>query len=214
MDIQLLKESVVEMQEEKALSLTKQYLADGADPVALFQVYQDALAEIGKRYEQEIYFIPELMMAGEIMNAASELIKPMLAEGSEETNNKKGKVLMATVQGDIHDIGKNIVTMMMDLNGFEVKDIGVDVPNDRIIAEAEAFGADIIGLSGLLTLAFEPMKDVVEGLKDKGVRDKYKVLIGGCQIDEKICTYTGADAFTRDAIDGVNICKKWMAVTA
>lgn len=212
MDFQLLKEAVVEMQEEKALSLTRQYIAEGADPLSLFQAYQDALAEIGKRYEQEIYFIPELMMSGEIMNAASELIKPLLVEGPEEVNNKKGKVLMATVEGDIHDIGKNIVAMMMDLNGFEVKDIGVDVPKDRIIAEAEAFGADIIGLSGLLTLAFDPMKNVVEELKVKGLRDKYKVLIGGGQMDEKICTYTGADAFTADAIDGVNICKKWMAV--
>ncbi|MBU1168501.1 MAG: cobalamin-dependent protein [Proteobacteria bacterium] len=210
MDIQLLKEAVVEMQEEKALSLTKQYIEEGADPVSLFQVYQDALVEIGKRYEQEIYFIPELMMAGEIMNAASELIKPLLAEGPEEAKNKKGKVLIATVQGDIHDIGKNIVTMMMDLNGFEVKDIGVDVSKDRIIAEAEAFGADIIGLSGLLTLAFDPMKEVVEELKVQGLRDKYKVLIGGGQMDENICSYTGADAFTTDAIAGINMCKAWM----
>lgn len=124
--------------------------------------------------------------------------------------NKRGKVLMATVQGDIHDIGKNIVTMMMDLNGFEVKDIGVDVPKAWIIAEAEAFGADIIGLSGLLTLAFDPMKHVAEELKASSLRDKYKIIIGGGQMDEKVCAYVGADAFTTDAIDGINICKAWL----
>lgn len=210
MDLNVLKEAVVEMQEEKALSLTKQYLAEGADPLSLFKAYQDALAEIGKRYEQKIYFIPELIMAGEMMNAASNLIKPLLAGNVGMTESKRGKVLIATVEGDIHDIGKNVVTMMMDLNGFEVKDIGVDVPGDRIIAEAEAFGADIIGLSGLLSLVFDPMKKLVEALKARGLRDKYKVIIGGGQMDEKACAYIGADAFTTDAVVGVNICKAWM----
>ncbi len=210
MDLNLLKEAVVEMQEEKALSLTEQYLAGGAEPLSLFKAYQAALAEIGKRYEQEIYFIPELIMAGEMMNAASNLIKPLLADNDGMTENKRGKVLIATVKGDIHDIGKNIATMMMDLNGFEVKDIGVDVPGDRIIAEAEAFGADIIGLSGLLSLVFDPMKKLVEALKAQGLRDKYKVIIGGGQMDDKACAYIGADAFTTDAIAGVNICKAWL----
>jgi 5-methyltetrahydrofolate--homocysteine methyltransferase len=209
-DLNLLKEAVVEMQEEKALSLTEQYLAGGAEPLSLFKAYQAALAEIGKRYEQEIYFIPELIMAGEMMNAASNLIKPLLADNDGMTENKRGKVLIATVKGDIHDIGKNIATMMMDLNGFEVKDIGVDVPGDRIIAEAEAFGADIIGLSGLLSLVFDPMKKLVEALKAQGLRDKYKVIIGGGQMDDKACAYIGADAFTTDAIAGVNICKAWL----
>ena len=210
MDLNLLKEAVVEMQEEKALSLTEQYLAGGADPLSLFKAYQAALAEIGKRYEQEIYFIPELIMAGEMMSAASNLIKPLLADNVGMTENKRGKVLIATVAGDIHDIGKNIATMMMDLNGFEVKDIGVDVPGDRIIAEAEAFGADINGLSGLLSLVFDPMKKIVEALKAQGLRDKYKVIIGGGQMDDKACAYIGADAFTTDAIAGVNICKAWL----
>lgn len=210
MDLNALKEAVVEMQEEKALALTEQYLAGGAEPVLLFQAYQDALAEIGKRYEQEIYFIPELIMAGEMMNTASNLIKPLLAGNVGMTESKRGKLLIATVEGDIHDIGKDIVTMMMDLNGFDVKDIGVDVPIDRIITEAEAFGADIIGLSGLLSLVFDPMKKLVEDLTAQGLRNKFKVIIGGGQMDEKACAYIGADAFTTDAVAGVNICKAWM----
>jgi len=209
-DLNALKEAVVEMQEETALSLTKQYLDEGVNAVALFGTYQEALGEIGRRFEQQIYFIPELIMAGEMMKSASELIKPHLTE-TEDSAKKLGKILIATVEGDIHDIGKNIVTMMMEISGFDVKDIGVDVPIGTIIDEAEAFGADIIGLSGLLTLAFEPMKKVVDTLNERGLRDKYKVIIGGGQLDEQVRTYTGADAFVTDAVAGVNLCKEWVA---
>jgi 5-methyltetrahydrofolate--homocysteine methyltransferase len=209
-DLNSLKEAVVEMQEEKALSLTKEYLDAGVDPVALFGAFQEALVEIGSRFEKQVYFIPELIMSGEMMNSASALIKPHLPE-TEGEEKKLGKVLMATVEGDIHDIGKNIVTMMMEITGFDVKDIGVDVPIGTIVDEAEAFGADIIGLSGLLTLAFDPMKHVVDALKERGLRDKYKVLIGGGQLDEQVCKYVDADAFVTDAVAGVNLCKEWMA---
>jgi methylmalonyl-CoA mutase cobalamin-binding domain/chain len=208
-DLNVLKEAVMEMQEEKALSLTKQYLEEGADPLALFETYQSALEEIGVRFAQQIYFIPELIMAGEMMKAASALIKPRLAgKGAERA--KLGKILIATVEGDIHDIGKNIATMMLEISGFDVKDIGVDVPVEKIISEAESFDAQIIGLSGLLTLAFEPMKRVVEDLKAKGLRDKYKVILGGGQMDEYARAFAGADAFVTDAVAGVNQCKSWV----
>jgi 5-methyltetrahydrofolate--homocysteine methyltransferase len=208
-DLNILKDAVIEMQEDKALSLTKQYLEEGTDPVALFGAFQEALGEIGKRFEQQIYFIPELIMSGEMMKSASDLIKPHLPE-TEGDEKKLGKILIATVEGDIHDIGKNIVTMMLEISGFDVKDIGVDVPIDTIVDEAEAFGAEVIGLSGLLTLAFDPMKKVVDTLNERGLRDKYKVLIGGGQLDEQVCTYTGADAFVTDAVAGVNLCKEWV----
>jgi methylmalonyl-CoA mutase cobalamin-binding domain/chain len=208
-DLNVLKEAVMEIQEERALSLTRQYLEEGADPLALFGAYQAALEEIGKRFAQQIYFIPELIMAGEMMKTASALIKPRLSEkGTEST--KLGKILIATVEGDIHDIGKNIAAMMLEISGFDVRDIGVDVPVEKIISEAGAFNAHIIGLSGLLTLAFEPMKRVVEGLKAKGLRDKYKVIIGGGQMDEHARAFTGADAFATDAVAGVNLCKGWI----
>jgi len=208
-DLNALIEAVLEMQEDQALSLTRQYLGEGADPLALFGAYQSALEEIGKRFAQQIYFIPELIMAGEMTKAASAIIKPHLTE-TQTANAKLGKILIATVEGDIHDIGKNIAAMMLEINGFDVKDLGVDVPIDKIISEAEASGAQIIGLSGLLTLAFEPMKRVVEGLKTKGLRDKYKVIIGGGQLDEHACTFVGADAFVTDAVTGVNVCKSWV----
>jgi 5-methyltetrahydrofolate--homocysteine methyltransferase len=118
---------------------------------------------------------------------------------------------MATVEGDIHDIGKNIATMMLELNGMEVKDIGVDVPTDTIVQEVENSNADVVGLSGLLTLAFDPMKAVVEKLEEKGLRDKVKVIIGGGQMDGQVCQYVGADAFVTDAVMGVNTVKGWLS---
>jgi 5-methyltetrahydrofolate--homocysteine methyltransferase len=210
-DMRELMNAVIEMQEDKALELTKAYLAQGVAPLEIFDAYQQALAEIGRRFEQQIYFIPELILSGEMMRAASEIIKPMLGEAKAGGGQKLGKVVMATVEGDIHDIGKNIVVMMMDLNGLEVRDLGVDVPADKIIAEAMDFGADIIGLSGLLTLAFDPMRQVVEKLKAQGKRQQIKVLIGGGQMDEQVCSYVGADAFVTDAVAGVNCCKTWLA---
>lgn len=211
-DIKELKDAIVEMQEKKALSLTREYLEKGMDPVEIFRAFQSALEEIGKRFEQQIYFIPELIFAGQIMKTASEIITPYLT-GKVDQGPKLGKVLIATVQGDIHDIGKNIVTMMMEANGFDVRDIGVDVSTEKIVSEAESFGADIVGLSGLLTLAFDPMKNVITALKEKGLKDKCKVIIGGSQMDEQVKAYTGADAFATDAVAGVNICKKWLGVS-
>jgi len=208
-DLKLLTDAVVDMEEDKALSLTRQYLEEGVNPATLFEAYESAMGEIGRRFEQQIYFIPELIMGGEVMKAASELIKPYLTE-SMDRSPKLGKVLMATVAGDIHDIGKNIATMLLEITGFDVKDIGVDVPSEKIISEAEDFGADIIGLSGLLTLAFDPMKNVVDDLKTKGLREKYKVIIGGGQLDDNVSRYIGADAFVTDAVAGINICKGWM----
>jgi methanogenic corrinoid protein MtbC1 len=210
-ELQDLLTAVVEMQEDKAMTLTNSYLEDGVPALDIFNCYQAALEEIGKRFEQQIYFIPELIMSGEMMKTASEVLKPHLTDQDLAGNGQKtiGKVLMATVEGDIHDIGKNIASMLLELNGLEVKDIGVDVPVDKIIEEATAFGADVIGLSGLLTLAFDPMKAVVDRLTEQGLRDKVKVLIGGGQMDEQVCTYVGADAFVTDAVVGVNYIKGW-----
>jgi 5-methyltetrahydrofolate--homocysteine methyltransferase len=212
-DLKELFTAVVEMQEETALSLTQQLLDEGVPAFDIFNCYQESLEEIGKRFEKQLYFIPELIMSGEMMKASAEILKPHMTttESSKGGAKKLGKVLMATVEGDIHDIGKNIATMLLELNGMEVKDIGVDVPIDTIISEATSFGADVIGLSGLLTLAFDPMKAVVDKLKEKGLRDKVKVIIGGGQMDEQVCSYVGADAFVTDAVVGVNYVKQWLS---
>jgi methanogenic corrinoid protein MtbC1 len=213
-DLKDLYTAVVEMQEDVAMTLTRSYLEKGVPALELFGCYQSALEEIGKRFERQVYFIPELIMSGEMMKTAAEILKPSMAEpgaGAPAVGKSKlGTVVMATVQGDIHDIGKNIATMMLELNGLDVKDIGVDVPIDTIIQEAMDAKADVIGLSGLLTLAFDPMKSVVDKLSEKGLRDKVKVIIGGGQMDEQVCKYVGADAFVTDAVEGVNIVKGWL----
>jgi len=210
-DLEALTHAIVEMEENKTMELTKQLLEANTDALSVFKAYQDAMTEVGKRFEEGVYFIPELVMSGEMMNNALEMITPLLQEkASDENEEKLGKILIATVEGDIHDIGKNIVTTLLSLNGFDVKDLGVDVPVDRIVAEAKDFGADVVGLSGLLTLAFDPMKEVVEKMKAEGLDDK-KVIIGGGQMDDQVCQYVGADAWVIDAVSGINFCKEWVS---
>lgn len=210
-DIETLKAAVIDMREDEALELTSVLLERGIDPVDVFNAYQEAMAEIGRRFECNEYFIPELIMSGEIMNAASEIIKPRMTATAGGERPTIGTMVLATVEGDIHDIGKNIAGMIYDLNGIRVVDLGVDVPASRIVAAAKEENADIVGLSGLLTLAFDPMRDVVERLNSEGLREGMRVIIGGGQMDGQIQKYVGADAFATDAISGLNVCKKWLA---
>ncbi len=208
--MQELINAMVEMEEETFLSLTKELLEKGEDPNAIFRAYQDGMAEIGRRFEQNEFFIPELIMAGEMMNDGAELIKPYLGEEEQAKKSTLGTMVLATIEGDIHDIGKNIYGMMMELSGFEVIDLGVDVPVDTIIAKVEELKPDLVGMSGLLTLAFDPMKAVVDKLNEKGLRDSVKVMVGGGQFDQTVCDFVGADGFSTDAVVGVNICKSWL----
>ncbi|MGB6068082.1 MAG: cobalamin-dependent protein [Desulfomonilaceae bacterium] len=204
--------AVAEMMEDQAMTLTKKYVAEGVPVIQIVEAYKKALGIIGKRFEECTYFVPELILAGEMTKAAHEIIKPLMAGGKSNVDTKRiGKFLLGTVEGDIHDIGKDMVHMLMDINGFEVKDLGVDVPAQRFLDEYEEFQPAIIGLSGLLTLSFESMKQVVDVLKEKGVRDKVKVIIGGGQMDEKAFKYIGADAFVTDAVAGINICTRWVS---
>ncbi|MDA8305793.1 MAG: cobalamin-dependent protein [Deltaproteobacteria bacterium] len=210
--MQELVNAIVEMMENDALALTKKYLEAGTPPMQIVDAYKEALKIIGQRFEQGTYFVPELILAGEMMNAASDLIKPYISaeEGKGGGSAKVGRFLLGTVEGDIHDIGKGMAGMLMDINGFEVKDLGVDVPAKRFIEEARQFQPDIIGLSGLLTLSYDSMKQVVEALKEAGMRDKVKVIIGGGQMDEHACQYVGADAWVTDAVAGIKYALGWM----
>ena len=201
---------VAELMEEEALELTRKYLEEGRSGKEVFAAYQQGMAEIGARFERKEYFVPELILSGELMQAGAELIKPYMGADSGGEEKKLGKALIATVEGDIHDIGKNIAAMMMEIAGLEVKDLGVDIPAKIIVEEAAGWQPDIIGLSGLLTLAYDPMKEVVEGLKAAGLRDKIKVIIGGGQTDEHVCKYVGADIFATDAMVNVSYAQKWL----
>jgi 5-methyltetrahydrofolate--homocysteine methyltransferase len=202
--------AVAEMMEDDAKALTLKYLDEGKSPMEIFEAYKEALAIVGKRFEEGTYFVPELILSGEMMKTASEIMKPLMSSEKKSEEKKLGKFLLGTVEGDIHDIGKDMVAMLMDMNGFEVKDLGIDVPAHKFSEAAKEFQPDIVGLSGLLTLSFESMKQVVDGLKEIGMRDKVKVIIGGGQVDEHACKYVEADAWVTDAVAGVKYALNWM----
>jgi len=203
---QKLIDAITEMREEDALKLTNELLDSGASPSDILGACKDAMDVIGQRFECGEAFIPELMLAGEMMTAITGVLKPRMEE--EASAEKLGKVVVGTVQGDIHDIAKDIVCFMLDLNGFEVTDLGVDVPPEKFVETVKETGAKIVGLSGFLTLAFDPMKDTVAAIKAAGLED-VKIMIGGGQIDENIREYTGADAYGRDAMAAVALAKDW-----
>jgi 5-methyltetrahydrofolate--homocysteine methyltransferase len=200
--------AIAEMKEEEAIQLVRDMLDKGVKPMAILDAARQAMDIIGQRYEKGIYFLPELMMAGEIMGQIAEILKPKLAESPEV--KRLGRVLIGTVQGDIHDIGKNIVTFMLDANGFEVLDLGVDVPPQKFVEAVRDFQPQVVGLSGFLTLAFYSMKETIQALEAAGLRDKVKVMIGGGSVDEHVRAYTGADAYGRDAVAGVSLARKWV----
>lgn len=204
---------LADMNEDDALSLAKKMLfEDGVNPLRVLELCRAAMDIVGKRFEEGEYFLPELVLAGEMLETIGAIAKPLIKEAGGEQAKKLGKVLIGTVHGDLHDIGKNIVCFMLDINGFEVKDIGIDVPVRNFIEEIDAFQPDIVGLSGFLTLAFDSMKETIEAFEKAGMRDKFKfkVMIGGGQIDETVRAYTGADAFGVNAVEAVNLCRNWM----
>jgi 5-methyltetrahydrofolate--homocysteine methyltransferase len=203
---QKLIDAITEMREDDAILITNKLLDGGASPTDILGACKDAMDVIGKRFEDGEAFIPELMLAGEMMTAITEILKPRMAE--EAIVEKLGKIVMGTVQGDIHDIAKDIVVFMLDLNGFEVTDLGVDVPPAKFVETVQETGAKIVGLSGFLTLAYDPMKETVAALKEAGFED-VKVMIGGGQVDENIRQYTGADAYGKDAMAAVALAKDW-----
>jgi 5-methyltetrahydrofolate--homocysteine methyltransferase len=200
--------AIADMKEEEALKLVRKMVADGTAPMAILDAAREAMAIIGERYEKGTYFLPELMLAGEMLTQITEVIKPELAKMPEI--KRHGKVVMGTVEGDIHDIGKNIVSFMLDVNGFDVRDLGVDVSPQKFVEAVRDFQPQVVGLSGFLALAFDAMKDTVAAIQAAGLRDKVKIMIGGGQISEEVRKYTGADAFGRDAMAGVSQAKKWV----
>ena len=202
-----LRNTLADLKEEEALAIVKKRLDAGDDPMAILDDARRAMEIVGNRFAESKYFIPDLVYSGEILKSINELVKPKLAQEGE---TKRGsKVIIGTVAGDIHDIGKDIVVFMLDVNGFEVYDLGVDVPVKTFVDKVKETGAPIVGLSGFLTLAYDAMKQTIEAMKDAGMRDNVKVMIGGGQITEEVMKYTGADAYGKDAMTGVALAKKW-----
>lgn len=202
-----LTQAVVELNENEVLRLVRAQLEGGADPVGLLRACQDGMAQVGERFEKGEYFISDLMMAGEIIKEAGEILKPSLKGESAASG---GSVVVGTVQGDIHDIGKDLVVTLLEAAGYSVTDLGVDVPPARFVEALKETGATVVGLSGLLTMAFESMRDTVAAVEAAGLRPKVRVMIGGGPVDEKVCGYTKADAWGADAQAAVSLCKRWI----
>ena len=206
-----LVEAIAEMREEEAFALAKAMLDRGEDPIRVLELCREAMDVVGKRFERGEYFLPELVLAGEMLETIGALAKPLIKKSSGGEAKKLGRVLIGTVHGDLHDIGKNIVTFMLDINGFEVKDIGIDVPVAKFVEEIREFKPSVVGLSGFLTLAFDSMKETVQAIEAAGLRKQMKIMIGGGQVDEAVRTYTGADAYGSNAVAAVTLCREWIA---
>lgn len=200
-------EAIADMREEDALREVHTYLAGGGDPVSVLEDCRAAMTEVGKRFEAGQYFVPELILAGEMLKQISDIVKPRLT--GAHNGQKAGRVILGTVQGDIHDIGKDIVNFMLDVNGFEVIDLGVDVAPEAFVDQIKAAQPDVVALSGFLTLSYDSMKRTVAAIEAAGLRSAAKIMIGGGTVDEQIRAYAGADAYGKDAMAAVELAQQW-----
>ena len=201
--------AIADMDEEGALALTKELLDGGAQPTSILDDCRAAMEIVGKRFEEGQYFIPELILAGEMLKGISAEVKPYMTSGQAEAK-KLGKVVIGTVKGDIHDIGKDIVVFMLDVNGFDVTDLGIDVPVQTFVEKIAEVKPQVVALSGFLTLAFDSMKETVAAIEAAGLRDQVKIMVGGGTVDQQVCAYAGADAFGADAMAAVSLAKGWI----
>ncbi|ABL78610.1 cobalamin B12-binding domain-containing protein [Thermofilum pendens] len=187
--------------------LVSEALEAGCDVVEVVEEgLRKGMVEVGVRFERGEYFLPELVEAGDIFNSVMEKYVLPRLKGSRA--GVRGRVVIGTVRGDIHDIGKNLVATMLRVNGFEVVDLGVDVPPERFVEAVEKYGAEVVGMSALLTTTMLEMRNVIDALKAAGLRDKVKVIVGGAPVTEEIAREIGADAYGRDAVDAVEKCAK------
>lgn len=199
------------LQETESLKTARKLLDTGIDPFQIVECCKTAMGDVGKSYEQGRYYISGLMMAGEILRQIMELVFPLLKD--EPSLDISGRILIGTIQGDIHDIGKNLVAMLFRCHGFEILDLGVDVPPDEFIAQVKAFSPDIVAISALLTTSHNAIKETIEQLRKNEVKTapSFKTIIGGGFVDEVVCRYVGADFWARDAMVGVRYCEQFLS---
>lgn len=195
---------IVDMEEEEALKSAEEYLEGGGDAQKLIDVCRDAMDEIGNRFEKGDYFLSELLLGGEIFQQIMQLALPFI-KGDE--NKKLGKMVLGTVREDIHDIGKDIFKVFAEAAGFEVVDIGVDVPVEKFVEAVKDNNPDIVGMSCLITAGMSSMKKTIDAIKEAGLTD-VKIIIGGGRVDRELKEFSGADAWADDAAKGVRLCKE------
>ena len=198
---------LAELKEDETLAEVRKALDGGTDPLTLVEGLREGMSDVGRRFEDKEYFLSELIMSAEIFKEAIALVEPHLGAGSGPT---KGSVVIGTVKGDIHDIGKNIVATLLRCEGYDVHDLGVDIPPDAFIDKLKETGAQLLALSGLLTLAFDSMKETVDTLAEAGLRDKVKVIIGGGPVNDKVVEFSGADAYGVDASQAVKLASEYL----
>ncbi len=201
-----IRESLVEMEEEKVIELCEKTLELN---ILAYETITNALIpgmdEVSRLYEEEEYFLPEVLICSDVMNAGLDIVKPHL----DKSNMREPiKVVMGVVEGDTHDIGKNLVRIMMEAAGMEVYDLGRDVPLESFIEKAEEVNADLIGMSTLMTTTMDGMKTVIDRLTDRNIRNKYKILVGGGPISQNFADRIGADLYTKDASEAVRRVKE------
>ncbi|UWG98390.1 cobalamin-dependent protein [Dehalobacter sp. DCM] len=202
--------AVGQLDEEKLLQLLNDFVASNpteGDAQAVVNACQQGMAIVGEQFESGEYFVGDLIFAGELLSQSIESLKPIIGSASA---SKVGKIVLGTVEGDLHDIGKNIFRSMAEAAGFEVFDLGIDQKPSTFVEKVEEVKPDVIGMSGVLTLALEAMKKTVEELKNAGLRDNVKIIIGGNPVTAEACKQIGADAFTTNAAEGVKICQEWL----
>lgn len=199
---------VANLEEQVVLEIVKRRLANGEDPLKIVEECQEGMQQVGQRYERGEYYLAGLIMAGEIFREVTDIVHPMLENRIKHQTT--GRVLLGTVQGDIHDMGKNILGMLLRCYGFTVIDLGVDVPPNEFVVRAIEHQPDIIGISALLTSAHETMRETVTLLRHEGKHAglKFSIIIGGGQIDEQIRSSSGADFYGEDAMTGVRLCQR------
>lgn len=203
-----LKESISNMDMEGTKKACNEALAHGVPPIkAISEGLVKGLTIVEEKFEANEYFLTELIMAGEIMKEAIKILEPHFGRAEIK---RIGKVVLGTVEGDLHDIGKNIVRILLEAEGFEVIDLGVDVPKEKFVEAVQTHKPIILGLSALITPTMPEMGNVIKALEESGVRSQVKVIIGGAPVTEDFAKMIKADAFGSDAVKGVNICKRWV----
>jgi len=197
----------VEMEEEEAIKIARSMLNDSDGPMKILKTCKDAMEAVGRKFEANEYFLSELLAASEIFTQIMEFTLPRLQQSEVK---KLGSMVLGTVESDVHDIGKNIFKVMAEASGFEVIDLGIDVPASRFVDAVKTHQPDLLGMSCLITSGLEFMKRVADALKEAGLRERVKVIIGGGRVNDEIMKYVDADGWADDAARGVRICKELM----
>jgi 5-methyltetrahydrofolate--homocysteine methyltransferase len=186
--------------------LVEKALADRVPPLDVVNAMSEGMTEVGERYSREEYYLAELLMAGEVMKAGLEIVNPLL---KSELGEPVGRVVIGTIEGDLHDIGKNLVIALLSSAGFEIYDLGIDVPPSVFVDKVQEVNATILAMSALLTTTAANMGAVIKGLQHAGLREGLKVIVGGAAVTPELAQEIGADAFGKDAMEAQQICKRW-----